>query len=702
MSKKLSLFLALILVPVLVAGGFLWGTWNTDDRLHKVEAAVVNLDEAVTIDGQLVPLGRQLSANLVDGERHQNFTWVLADEAHAYPGLQSGRYAAVVVIPENFSKAATSYGSKDVGDAEQATIQVLTSPVAGLADGMLGTVIANAAAKTLNETLTTAYLDRIYVGFNDMGKQFTTVADGAAKLADGAAKLHDGVAQASSGARELDNGMGRLSAGSGQLRSGAAQLADGTSQLAGGLTTMKKKTAGLPSDSKKLASGTAQYVAGVNKLIASTQAQAAELPQLVSGVDQLVAGAKRLAAGAATYQGTMASLAKDPTQTGVDCPFATPEQCQAFYAGMGAGLSVAAHGSQDLVDGTDAYAAGVTDFRTQLAAMLPSQAEAAAAAQQLALLKSAGGQLVSGTKALAAGMPALTSGIAKTAGGAAKLASGARQLSGGVSAYTTGVDQAAGGAGQLADGLVALNGGAGKLADGTHKLADGLAKGASKLPNYDADEREQLAKVVASPIQTTNLDTVTSPTTALASLLLILSLWLGALATYAVIAAIKPGLALSTKSSAALLWEALTPGVIVAGAQSLVLTAIGAAVLGLGPVKIAAVLGLMVLAALAFVAVNHALAAWLGFAGRLVAVAFAVIGAASAVTSAVPVFFDAVRPFSPVTPALDGLRAILTDSPGAAGSAFTLVGWALAAVIASAAAVLRKRTVTLAEVPALR
>lgn len=140
---------------------------------------------------------------------------------------------------------------------------------------------------------------------------------------------------------------------------------------------------------------------------------------------------------------------------------------------------------------------------------------------------------------------------------------------------------------------------------------------------------------------------------------------------------------------------------IVAGAQSLVLTAIGAAVLGLGPVKIAAVLGLMVLAALAFVAVNHALAAWLGFAGRLVAVAFAVIGAASAVTSAVPVFFDAVRPFSPVTPALDGLRAILTDSPGAAGSAFTLVGWALAAVIASAAAVLRKRTVTLAEVPAL-
>lgn len=701
MSKKLPLFLALILVPVLVAGGFLWGTWNTDDRLHKVEAAVVNLDEAVTIDGKLIPLGRQLSANLVDGERHQNFTWVLADEAHAYPGLQSGRYAAVVVIPRNFSEAATSYGKEDVGEAQQATIQVMTSPVAGLADGTLGPVIANAAAKTLNETLTTAYLDRIYVGFNDMGKQFTTVADGAAKLADGAAKLDGGLAQASSGAAELANGMSRLSGGSAQLRAGAGQLADGADTLAGGLATMKKQTASLPSDTKKLASGTAQYVAGVNQLIDATQAQAADLPKLAAGVNQLVDGANQLSAGAATYQGTMSALAQDPTRTGVDCPFPTAEQCQAFYAGMGAGLTVAARGSDDLISGTKSYAAGVAEFRRQVTALLPSPAEAQAAAQQLAQLKAAGGQLASGTKELAAGMPKLTGGIAQAADGATKLAGGAKQLAGGVDAYTVGVDQAAGGAGQLADGLGRLADGSGSLADGTRKLADGLAKGVSKLPNYDAAEREQLAKVVASPIQTTNLDTVTSPTTALASLLLVLSLWLGALATYAVIAAISPRLALSTKSSARLLWEALTPGVIVAGAQALALAAIGAAVLGLGPVKIAAVVGLMVLAGLTFVAVNHALAAWLGVAGRLIAIAFAVIGVASAVTSAVPVFFDVVRPFSPVTPALDGLRAILTDSPGAAGSAFALVGWGLAALAASAAAVLRKRTVTLAEVPAL-
>ena len=154
---------ALVMIPVLVAGGFLWGTWNSGDRLKQVEAAVVNLDEGVTIDDQFIPLGRQLSADLVDSSKDQNFTWVLADEAHAWPGLASGRYAAVVVIPENFSKAATSYGNDDPQTAEQATIAVHTSPVAGVADAWLGNVLANAASRSLNTTLTKAYLDQIYI-----------------------------------------------------------------------------------------------------------------------------------------------------------------------------------------------------------------------------------------------------------------------------------------------------------------------------------------------------------------------------------------------------------------------------------------------------------------------------------------------------------------------------------------------------------
>ncbi|HBY23312.1 MAG TPA: hypothetical protein DEG88_08515, partial [Propionibacteriaceae bacterium] len=70
--------LALLLVPLLVAGGFLWGTWGANPRLRNVQAAIVNNDEMVTINGQAMPLGRQLASYLVDTDRDQNLTWVLA------------------------------------------------------------------------------------------------------------------------------------------------------------------------------------------------------------------------------------------------------------------------------------------------------------------------------------------------------------------------------------------------------------------------------------------------------------------------------------------------------------------------------------------------------------------------------------------------------------------------------------------------
>ncbi|MDO5285196.1 MAG: YhgE/Pip family protein, partial [Actinomycetia bacterium] len=168
----------LVLVPVLVAAGLLAATWDSDARLRQVEAAVVNHDQAVTINGQIVPLGRQLSAELVSSRRQQSFRWVLADEKSARSGLASGRYAAVVTIPREFSEAATSYGT-DPTHAHQATIRVETSPQAGIADTALGQSVAQAAAQALNRTLTKTYLENIYLGFSTMGEKFQTVADAA-------------------------------------------------------------------------------------------------------------------------------------------------------------------------------------------------------------------------------------------------------------------------------------------------------------------------------------------------------------------------------------------------------------------------------------------------------------------------------------------------------------------------------------------
>ncbi len=51
----------LALVPLVIGGLLTWALWNPTQRLDRITAAVVNLDEPVTIDGQMVPLGRQLA-----------------------------------------------------------------------------------------------------------------------------------------------------------------------------------------------------------------------------------------------------------------------------------------------------------------------------------------------------------------------------------------------------------------------------------------------------------------------------------------------------------------------------------------------------------------------------------------------------------------------------------------------------------------
>ena len=139
---------------------------------------------------------------------------MLDSEENAKAGLTSGTYAAMVVIPKNFSAAATSF-SKDADQAEQATIQVTTSPVAGVADATLGRVVASEAATMLNQTLTESYLKQIYIGFNDLGDQFVTLADGSGQLADGAEKLSDGIGSAADGTKQLYTGTSKLADGLG-------------------------------------------------------------------------------------------------------------------------------------------------------------------------------------------------------------------------------------------------------------------------------------------------------------------------------------------------------------------------------------------------------------------------------------------------------------------------------------------------------
>ena len=843
--SRWTTWLALLLVPLLVAGSFLWGTAHADTGLRGVQAAVVNNDEMVEVNGQMMPLGRQFVAELVDSDREQNFHWVLATEEKAAEGLKTGRYAAVVRIPKEFSAAATSFGG-DPADARQATIHVETSPVAALDETALGQTIADAAANALNRFLTGEYLKNIYIGFNQMSAQMLEMVDGTAQLADGAGLLADGARQSADGAQELSNGLGMASAGSPLLRAGAAESASGARALADGLGQASAGSAALREGVRAATSGAGQLADGADQLADGTRQWADGADQYADGVDTFAAGVDQYADGVTQYTGAVnglltplrAALDQIPEWAGwleqalasvtelTDRAIAFDARVQAFVeearawvedamglapdaAGVRTGVAAVADRAAGLASGTATcpedlteeacatYQQGVAAAGAQVVeALAPVATDAGALATDAQTLQDAGeailrlldrisaastemvawaptvqaellrlqgsipegtpttkaevlalldqfigagtmldegGQeladgavqlsggarqlsggargladgtdqfsegvtgLADGLRQISGGVDAYTGGVDQAAGGARLLADGLGQLSSGVADYTNGIDQASGGAVLLAGGLDQLATGAGELAGGTQELADGVAEGADEIPTYSDEERDNLASVVASPVDTDGLSALVRPNLAWVSLLLVTTLWVGALATFAALPALSRRAALSTAGTGTLLGRALLPGLGIVAAQSVVLTILGAVALELTWSE-GFLLGLVLLiAGTVFALVNHALAALFGNAGRIAAVVMALVTAVTATTATAPGLFSALGSMSPLSPALDAARAVSTGT-GVAIPVFVLVGWGLVAIGASVFSVARTRMVPLATV----
>jgi putative membrane protein len=678
--------IGLILIPVIVAGGFLWATWNAQTRLPRVQAAVVNLDTPVTIDGRMIPLGRQLSGGLVGRPSTvDNLTWVLSDARGAASGLRTGRYVAVVTIPAGFSAAATSFGGPGA-QATQATIDVQTSQRSGIADPVIAEAVAAVAADTLNEGLTEHYLDQIYLGLNDVRGSLRGIADGSAQLRDGASQLTAGIESAATGSHTLASGMSQLSAGSAQLTGGTSELASGAAQLADGIGRVD---AGLASGPGIDTSQLAALSTGSTRLRTG-------IAELAPGIAQVDAGAGGLDAGLRRYHDGIAGLADtgliDPTTGAPFCPpqiaAMGPGSCVAFTEGTKAGAGAAVAGldtpdpttSLTLLDGSAGLAAGAHTLATQTAGLPAGVAQLDAGVQQL----------VAGLGGLSAQLSQLRDGVHALSVGARQLSDGAARLNAGTARYTAGVDQAAAGVPALADGLDQLAEGGRQLTDGIATLSDGVEVGAEQAPYYSDLDRQRLSTVAARPVQSSGQLASLPGGGAVATLLMVLALWLGALATFVVVQAVSARTLISTRSSGALVVRSMAPGIVVALVQAGAVTALGQSVLHLPADTVAAALGVLVLAGVAFVAVNHALVAWLGGPGRVLSVALVVASAAGALTTATPQFFATARPFLPMTPAVDALRAVVTDGAGEGAAITAVVGWAVVGLLAGA----RRRTTT--------
>lgn len=526
--------IALALIPLVTVAALI-GLTRPDTE--SIEAAVVNLDEAVTVEGQLVPMGRQLAAEMI-GYDGDNVTWTLADEPGAADGLASGQFAAVVTIPAGFSAAATSFAANDADEAEQAIIEVEVSENAPVTDAQVAEQVARIATDTINATLTEGYLDGIYVGFNTVGEQFTTIVDGAEQLADGSSQLAEGARESSQGAnqladgmvllaengpsladggdqlvvgiRELSDGVGQYADGMGQYADGAEQFSDGMDQFAAQTPELVDGVAQLADGADELLSGIPAFADGAAQAIGGVDQIVGGLDQVIAGLDQeqdfsqldeLAAGARGVADGTAgvsdgisqvdqAMQGFSSGAVAAPPEVaaiadqitaGFTCPVPDPATCamleQTFAAGASAGVTAGFQAGT----GAASAALNTPDPETGLS-LLDGAAAVAGGASQLA----------DGVDLLATELPAQTeaqlaelkAGLTQIRDGADLLATEAQPIVDNAPLISAGATELNDGVQQLNDEIAALPGGVQQLTDGADQLADGaveLADGADEL-----------------------------------------------------------------------------------------------------------------------------------------------------------------------------------------------------------------------------
>jgi putative membrane protein len=203
----------IILMPLLYGALYLWAFWNPFGNVDNLPVAIVNLDEGAESMGETLDAGTQVTQGIVDSKQLDTH---VVDEAEGVAGLEHGRYAFIVTIPEDFSESIVSAAS---GDPQQAELVFTYND----ANNYLSTVIGQDAAEEVINEVTAQVGEQV----------FLAVATG---IEGELPKLK----QAAAGVDELDAGMEQLDAGANELavnlvtaRNGSATLAAAIDELTG-------------------------------------------------------------------------------------------------------------------------------------------------------------------------------------------------------------------------------------------------------------------------------------------------------------------------------------------------------------------------------------------------------------------------------------------------------------------------------------
>ncbi|MBT2543647.1 YhgE/Pip domain-containing protein [Streptomyces sp. ISL-44] len=624
---------ALLLIPLLYGALYLCSFWDPYKRLDKVPVALVNADKGASVDGKRIDAGGEIAKKLHDSK---TFDWREVSAGEAAKGLEKGTYYLSLTMPADFSeKIASSSGA----DPTTGALQVKTNDANNYIVGSISRTVFSEVRSAASTNASRGFLDKIFVNFSDLHDKTAEAADGADKLKDGAGKAQEGAKELADGldtaeekTGELNSGLKKLNSAAGKLETGSKDVADGTQSLADKVNGAADKARPFVKDPKNLAD-TAELVADSAKVVNN------HLDTFAAKAPAAASAAKKASAGADAYY-TKHCVTPGLEPHLASCPdLKTIKDDAAEAAELTGDVST-------LVKNANG---DVAKLRTQLTDLEKKARELVDKAPQLA------GDL----EAAVAKVNALNTG-------AHKVATGMAQLHTGIGSATNGSGAIKEGVGKLGDGAHTLDGGMYKLVDGNRDLADGLHEGAGKIPDYDQQQRDTRTEVMADPVRLANQSLHKAPNygTGFAPYFIPLSLWVGAMVAYMIIAPLNRRALAAGASPWRIALAGWLPVAGIGAAQVSLLMAVLHWGLGLEMARPALTIGFLMLVTGCFAAIVQWLNAKFGAAGRILVLAVLMLQLTSAggtyPVQTSPGFFNAIHPYLPMSYVVESLRRLIT------------------------------------------
>ncbi|HDR7353556.1 YhgE/Pip domain-containing protein [Bacillus wiedmannii] len=288
-SKKILIpIIAVLFVPILYAGMFLWAFWDPYKQLDDLPVAVVNLDKGAVFDGKPIEVGKGLVDNLKD---NTSFKWEFVSEKEAKKGMEGRKYYMLVRIPDDFSSNATTL-LKD--DPKPLNLEYIPNESLNFLSSQIGGTAIEKIKTEVSSTLTKTYAEKMFDSIQDVSKGLADGAEGANKLHDGSSELHDGSSKVTDGLHTLQGKSGEMKDGVQKLADGSNKLVDGSGKVTNGLNTLNSKTGEMQIGIGKLLDGSGKVTNGLNTLNSKTGEMQTGIGKLVDGSGKVTDGLNTL------------------------------------------------------------------------------------------------------------------------------------------------------------------------------------------------------------------------------------------------------------------------------------------------------------------------------------------------------------------------------------------------------------------------